>query len=211
MKIPASVDLSTIDDIKEYADKYYEELIETRSYVTTCVCIVKGKINEKLQEKRQAAYEAITAYAEGEEFANAAKYDYELTCFKTASNIYQLERGFETTIFDAIEYVDDFAKIYEETVHYFMRIQLGFTKAVCFDCMAFFRKNRLSVLAVVQMLMESGMGDKEKIALVLADYYIEQGLYHEAKYIVSVFEEQGRDTFRFDFIEKKNIINTMLK
>lgn len=213
MEIPAVVDLSALsspEEIKEYADKYYEEIIENRSRVTTCVCIVKGKINEKLQERREPAYEAIAAYAEGDEFASAAEYDYELRCFKTASNIYQLERGFETTVFDTIEYVDSFCKIYEETVNYFMRIQLGFTKALCMECMAFFRRNKLSVFAIVQMLVESGMGEKEKIALALSSYYVEQGLYKEAKYIVSVFEEQGREAFKQTFTEKKEEISSMI-
>ena len=191
MDIAPIVNLDSIEDIKEYADKYYVELAEKRSYVTTCSCIVKGKLNEKLQERRIEAYEAIAAYCEGDEFSRAAENDYELRCFKTASNIYQLERGFEKTIFDSIEYVDSFLKIYEKTVHYFMRIQLGFTKALCIESMAYFRQSGISVFAVIQMLMESGMGEKERIASILSDYYIEQLMYKEALYIVTVFENQG--------------------
>lgn len=210
MEIAPIVDLSAIEDIKEYADKYYEDLGEKRTYVTTCSCIVKGKLNEKLQEKRVEAFEAIAAYCEGDEFSQAAENDYELRCFKTASNIYQLERGFDKTIFDAIEYVDSFLRIYEQSVHYFMRIQFGFTKALCIECMAYFRKNGISVFAVIQMLMESGMGEKEKIAMVLSNYYEEQGQYKEALYIVTVFEKQGREMFRDSFNLRRRQISEIV-
>lgn len=210
MNIPASVDLSTIDDINEYAEKFYGELAEDRPRINTIICIVKGKINEKLQKKNQAAYEAISAYAETKEFADAAEYDYELRCFKTASNIYQLERGAEITVFDNLEYVDNFAGIYEQTIRYFMRIQLGFTRALSMECMAFFRQNKLSVLAVVQMLTESSMGEKERIAEILAGYYLEQGLKKEALYIVSVFEGEGRPEFKERFTSKKKEILSLI-
>lgn len=211
MIIPATVDLSEIEDIKEYADKYYSEIVENRSMVTTVICIVKGKINEKLQEKSIPAYESISAYAESDEFASAADFDYELKCFKTASNIFQLERGFETTIFDSIEYVDDFSKIYEKVFHFFMRMQLGINKIQRMESMAYFKATKISVYAVLQMLMESQIGEKEKVGLELAENYIDHGMYKEAKYIVSVFEKLGREEYIDSFIKMKEMITSRLE
>ena len=45
--------------LRAETDRYYEELIELRPSVTAGVCVYKGRINEKLQERNAEAYNDI--------------------------------------------------------------------------------------------------------------------------------------------------------
>ena len=218
MNIPTLLDLSQyyIDGepkengdarLRAYADNYYSELNENKGRINASICILKGRINEKLQQRRTAAYESIIGMTNSPEYEEAMTYDTELMYFRSAVKIYQIERGGkDTTILQNIEYMDDFVSIYFQLVFYLRRIQLKMSKPVLMEMMTYVRSKKISVIAVVQVLWDSHIGNKEIVAADLAELYREQGLYKEALFVVSMALENGREEFKEILLERKNSI-----
>jgi len=61
MIIPAQIDESTIGDINKYVEDSYNALKESKPVLVALGCSFKGRINEKLQERTERAYEDIIA------------------------------------------------------------------------------------------------------------------------------------------------------
>jgi len=220
MKIPSSIDLSQFNDangefteesnqrLRAYADGYYESLADKKPAINVCVCMLKGQINQKLEENRIPAYNSISKVLSSMQFDDTKFYDLELKRFETAVRIYELEinLGKKTTIYDQIKYVDDFEKMYRQLTFYFRRIQLCMAKPVQFEIMKYVRSIQLSVVAVVEILFDSDLGGKEKIAAKLADFYAEQGSLKEALYILGVAKDHCRSEYRYDLEMKRRKI-----
>ena len=204
MIIGPDVDMTNVTDEKAFADEYFAKRAEDKSAMTVGICAMKGRINERLQERSRYAYDDIVKAVESEAFQTVADYDYELGIFRTAAAIYGSERALESTIFDRIEYVEDFCTIYNKVLRYLRRIQVKFMRSVCMECMAYFRSERISVVAVTQILIEGNIGNKEDVAIELAGYYKEQGLINESLYIVSLMETVCPPEFKWRLQGKKN-------
>lgn len=188
-----------------YVDNIFEASAENRPVIQTGICAIKGKLNEKLQEKSVNAFEAAVAMTGLEEYEKLAGYDYELACFRSAVKIYRMEGdNHGNTIFDSIEYIDDFQVIFQQMVYYFRRIQLRLAKPLQKECMAYIKTKRLSVYAVIQILLDCGVGNKEEIAMVLADYYAEYNMYKEALFLLAVMIEQGDASYRESLTNKRD-------
>lgn len=182
--------------LMEYADRYYADLAENKASINIVICMLKGRINEKLQEKRNVAFDFIISMVTTEEYKRVQGYDEELLRFVTAVKIYQMERGSGSdTIFNSIQYIDDFLDIYRKLEFYFLRIQMGLSKPVVKECMTYFRAKKLSVFAVAQVLMDSNLGAKEKIASVIADLYQEFGEHKEALFMICMALENARSQY----------------
>ncbi|HOO78785.1 MAG TPA: hypothetical protein PLZ77_03910 [Lachnospiraceae bacterium] len=203
MRIPGNIDIIEYCDengafteeggvkLSNSCDAYFSAMGEFRPGVQAGVCSLKGRINERLQERRGPAYESIVALVNSEEYSKIAEYDYELECFPTAVKIYQMERGGTgITFFDQIEYIDNFQKIYQQMIFYFRRIQLNLAKPIQQECMTYLRKNKFSVFMVAQILIDCEIGNKDDVAIRLARLYMEQGSPKEALFLVSVMMEQ---------------------
>lgn len=220
MKIEPDIDLSQFygedgvfteeskQRLRAYADGYYESLADKKPMINVCVCMLKGQINQKLDEKRIPSYKAIDSIFSSVEYEETKKYDLELKRFETAARIYDLERdfGIKDHIYDQIKYVDGFEKVYRQLTFYFRRIQLSMSKPVQFEIMKYIRERKLSVIAVVEVLFDSDLGGKEYIASKLADFYLEQGTKKEALYILGVAKEHCRSEFRYDLEMKRRKI-----
>lgn len=186
-----------------YVDNIFDASAENRPVIQTGICAIKGKLNEKLQERSANAYEAVVAMTGLEEYEKLTGYDYELSCFRTAVKIYRMESdNHGNTVFDSIEYMDDFLVIFQQMVYYFRRIQLRLAKPLQKECMTYIKTKRLSVYAVIQILLDCGIGNKEDIAAVLADFYAEYNMYKEALFLLAVMIEQGDAAYR-EFLTKK--------
>lgn len=188
-----------------YVDNIFASSAENKPVIQTGICAIKGKINEKLQEKSANAYDAAVAMTGLEEYEKLVGYDYELSCFQTAVKIYRMEgddRG--NTIFDSIEYIDDFQVIFQQMVYYFRRIQLRLAKPLQKECMTYIKTKRLSVYAVIQILLDCGVGNKEDIAAVLADFYAEYHMYKETLFLLAVMIEQGDASYRESLTKKRD-------
>lgn len=203
MIIPSSIDESTIEDVCLYADESYAKLKEDRPWFGAAICSLKGRINERLQERNIAAYDMIIGLATSGEYNKAMQYDYELQCFTIAASIYQTEKGNESTIFDCIDYVDDFAKIYRKMSNYYRRIQLGFSESNCQEIMGYIDENNLSICSVSQLLLNSKVGNKEKVALYIAKMYGNVSRYNEAIYLLSTVEDICRPDYKLELSEYK--------
>lgn len=200
-----AVDAQTVQRRDAYVDSVFASNAENRSMVQTGICALKGKINEKLQERDMNAYEAIIPMVElTEGYDMLASYDYELSCFKTAVKIYRLERADKAPkIFDIIEYIDDFQIIFQQMIYYFRRIQLHFDKMLQEECMTYILHKRLSVYAVLQILLDCKIGNMEEIATVLADLYVERHMYKEALFLLLIMIEQGDDSYKMILTQKR--------
>lgn len=188
-----------------YVDNIFEASAESKPVIQTGVCAIKGKINEKLQEKSANAYEAAAAMTELEEYEKLAGYDYELSCFRSAVKIYRMESdNHGNTILDSIEYIDDFLVIFQQMVYYFRRIQLRLAKPLQKECMTYIRTKKLSVYAVIQILLDCGVGNKEEIVMVLAEFYAEYNMYKEALFLLAVMIEQGDASYKEALINKRD-------
>lgn len=219
MKIKPDIDLSQFYDengeftkdserrFAEYVDGYYTALVDNKPRINAAVCILKGRINEKLSEKRQPAFDAVVGLVNSEEYDEIQIYDLELHYFPTAIRIYQLERGFKSggTILDQIGYIDDFKKLYTELLFYFRRIQMGMNKAAQMECLAFIRANKLSVFAVAEIALDCDLGEKEVIMAGLAEFYDEQGGTKEALYLLNMALEHGRPEYK-EYLESRRDI-----
>ncbi|MGN0346902.1 MAG: hypothetical protein ACI4DU_06415 [Lachnospiraceae bacterium] len=189
---------------QEYTDTYFRAQQELKPAIFTAVCSLKGRINERLQEHRQFAYNAIVGMVSAEDYDQIAQYDYELLCFHTATKIYLLERGNTTSLFDYIDDVDGFQEIYQQIIFYYRRIQLRWAKPLQTECLTYARQKNLSVYALTQILLDCRLGGKEQIAMSLSDMYAEQGFYNEALFILTVMAEQACEERRQELEEKKN-------
>ena len=99
--------------LRRDTENAFTELAEMRPSVTAGVCVYKGRINEKLQERSREAYNDIVAVIGESAYSGTARYDEELTRFACTASIYRLEEGaVEKTIYDHIQYIDDFMEIY---------------------------------------------------------------------------------------------------
>lgn len=199
------VDVQTIQRRDAYVDSIFASNAENKPMMQTGICALKGKINEKLQERDMNAYEAIMPMVElTEGYDTLAGYDYELSCFQTAVKIYRMERADrEPKIFDAIEYIDDFQVIFQQMIYYFRRIQLRFDKLLQDECMTYIINKRLSVYAVLQMLLDCKIGNKEEIAMVLADLYAERSMHKEAVFLLLIMIEQGEVSYKEILTQKR--------
>lgn len=174
------------------AELMFKSLEEARYTVSAGTVIYKGKINEKLQERRPEAYEEVLRLIEEESCRNLCGYDYELYCFYNTGSIYRAEReaGLERTVYDTIEYVDDFEEIYVRLRQFFRRIQIGCGEASMPMFQSFVREKGLSVQLIAVLLGNIQVGNKDRIAGFLAEYYRKQGREEDAETLQKIFTEQ---------------------
>lgn len=190
--------------LEEYCRTFFTERKELKPLISAGVCALKGRINEKLQERREVAYDAILGIVSTPEYARLAPMDDELKAFATAATVYQMERGGSyPLIFEQIEYIDDFYRIHQQLLFYFRRMQLRLAKPLLMEAMTFIRSHKLTVFAVVQILMDCTTGEKDKVALTLADLYLEQKSVKEALFVVSVMAENCSVDQKALFEQKK--------
>ncbi len=210
MRFKPIIDTSTLktdEELRRFADNYFDELFENKRCISAGICIFKGRINEKLQERTRASYEFIVSTVNTDEYKQSEEYDIELKYFETASKIYCAEKNENAkTIFDTIEYLDDFFNIWSKMVFYFRRIQLGMSKAVTQEIMKYIRSMKLSVYVPIYILQDCKIGNKEKIAATLAEMYWEQGCFKEALFIVCIAIERSRPQYVFMLEEKRDRI-----
>ncbi|MDE6529558.1 MAG: hypothetical protein K2K96_02155 [Lachnospiraceae bacterium] len=199
------VDAQAEAKMAAYVDNIFETSAENRPVIQTGICAIKGKLNEKLQEKSANAYEAAVAMTGLEEYEKLAGYDYELSCFQSAVKIYRMESdNHGNTIFDNIEYIDDFQVIFQQMIYYFRRIQLRLAKPLQKECMTYIKTKKLSVYAVIQILLDCGVGNQEDIAMVLADFYAEYHMYKEALFLLAVMIDQGDASYQESLTNKRD-------
>lgn len=214
MKIASSIDYSLFEEngeftenskrlLMEYADGYFESMDEIKPMINAGICGLKGRINEKLQEHNQKAYEAISGFVESKEYQQVAMYDYELKCFAIANKIYEIEKLQDTCIYDLIEYSEHFLDIYYQLLFWFRRIQLRLAKPLQLEGMRFVREKGISVYAIVQVLLDCELGGKEIIALSLSEMFIEQNRRGEAIYILSVVGDYCRPEWKSILEQRK--------
>ena len=219
MRIAPDIDLSQFYDedgnftaesslrLNEFADGYFSALKENKPRINASVCILKGRINEKLQERRIGAYEAVVSIVNSEDYEEIQKYDLELHYFPTAVKIYQMERGGkEGNIFEQIEYIDDFKVIFCKLLFYFRRIQLKMSKQSTMECMKYIRAKKLSVFTVAQVLLDCDLGQKKDIFSVLSDFYLEQGGNKEALFLLNMAIENVQGEAPDILIKKRDDI-----
>ncbi|MBP3470156.1 MAG: hypothetical protein J6K26_11650 [Lachnospiraceae bacterium] len=217
MLIPAVLDIESFCEenkeadaqaaqrMSDYVDQIFENSAEQKPFVQTGVCAIKGKINEKLQEKQPNAFEAVVVISGTEEFVKLVGYDYELSCFQTAVKIYRLESDNQgNTIFDRIEYIDDFKMIFQQMIYYFRRIQLHLAKPLQKECMTYIKTKKLSVYAVIQILLDCGIGNKEEIVMTLAEFYMEYQMCKEALFLLGVMIDQGDAFYREQLTKQRD-------
>ncbi len=197
MNIPAHVDLEQFktngewtsessDKLRSYADSYFSAMAEVRPAIFAGICAMKGRINEKISERRRPAYDDIIRLVQGEEYENLALYDYDLKVFKAAVKIYETERMTEDAcIFDAIEYTEHFEAIYRQMSFYFRRIQLGLAKPLQSECMAYLAEKKLSVYVVERLVLDSVIGEKNRLFVALSELYAERLDYKAALYLLN--------------------------
>ncbi len=173
------------------ADEYLEQLSAARRSVTAGIVIYKGRINEKLQERTPEGYDAVASIVNEPQYDQIAQYDQELTAFKSTGSIYRMEAGNEqTTIYDLIEYIEDYRMIYEQMMFFLRRMQFGLDYS---DCMVWLREWGLTVHFVLELLWESELGEKGRVARILAGMYDAAGRRKEAIYLLSVTKEHCRE------------------
>jgi len=170
------------------AETLFSQLEDARYTVSAGTVIYKGKINEKLQERTEAAYEEILRMLEEESCRNLCGYDYELYCFYNTAAIYRAEKaaGLEKTVYDGIEYVDDFEAVYVRLRQFFRRIQIGDGEASMPLYRSFVQEHGCSVYLIAMLLGNIQVGNKDRIARFLADRYLEEGRKEDAERFLSV-------------------------
>ena len=193
--------------LKKYADEYYADLTEKKGYINTMVCLYKGKINEHIQERRKVSYDAIVKLCSSQDYLDICAYDIELLHFLTAVRIYQIEANQKCTIFECFEYIDEFSKIFYQMTFYFRRIQLRMSRPVIKECFTFVRSMKISTYAVVQMLLDSNIGNKEIVFSELSKLYMEFGLPKDAMYIVDAALDNTRESYREMLVARKSSIS----
>ena len=172
--------------LRQESDAYFEEMAEFKRSAHAGVCIYKGKINEKLQEGKPAAYNAIVAMLNEENYLSTAHYDDELMHFYSTAQIYRLEEGsVEKTIYDIIRYVDDFDIIYTKVLFMYRRIVQGLDHS---DIAAELKDMQLSVFTMGQLLLDVPLTGKKKITAVLSDHFRREGKNKEAQYLCRLSE-----------------------
>lgn len=178
--------------LRSYADSYFSAMAEVRPALFAGICAMKGRINEKISERSRAAYEEIIKLVRGEEYENLAQYDYELKVFTTAVKIYETEKMADACIFDSIEFTEHFETIYRKMNFYFRRMHLGLAKPLQEEAMSYIAEKKISVYAVEQLVLDSAVGEKDRIFEALATLYAERLGYKEALYLLNII--LGKET-----------------
>ena len=174
--------------LRRDTENAFTELMEMRPSVTAGVCVYKGRINEKLQERSREAYNDIVAVIGENAYSSTARYDEELTRFACTASIYRLEEdAVEKTIYDQIQYIDDFMEIYNEMLYLFRRILFGMPHD---EGLQYIEDRRISVFAVEQMLHDMPIGGKGEVSASLAGFYRSLGMVKEAEYLRRTTEVQ---------------------
>ena len=93
----------------------------------------------------------------------------------------------EKTIYDHIEYIDDYMDIYREMFYLFKRILYGLPHE---EGLAYIEEKDISVFAVEQMLRDMPVGGKGDIAASLAGFFRSIGKVKEAEYLRRATEVQ---------------------
>ncbi len=182
------------------ADAYLEQLAEAKRSITAGIVIYKGRINEKLQERTPEGYDAVAAIVNEPQYDRVAQYDQELTTFKSTGLIYQMEAGTEpVTIYDRIEYIDSYRMIYEQMMFFLRRMQFGLNYS---DCMMWLNEWGLTVHFVIQLLLESELSEKGKVAGILADLYENDGQKKEAIYLLNLMKDNCLAEEKAQILEK---------
>jgi len=191
-------------------DRFYEEGAENKSAIYTAVCVVKGRINEKLQERSRKAYDELVAYCNTEEFRNVLGYDSELYYFAETIPIYMMEceKGGEEgitgrsagdsnlVVYDCINYINDFHSLYMTLLFYFRRMQMGFTGPDILGLFSYIREKGLSVFLIAQLLCDMPVGNKDRVTIAVADMYWSVGRKNEALFITAFLEQHTEDEVR---------------
>ena len=193
-------------------DRYYVDGAETKAAIYTAVCVVKGRINEKIQERSRRAYVKLVEYCASDEFASVAGYDSELIVFPETIPVYMMEcedrkehpvAGDKPFVYDCINYIDDFYNLYMKMLFYFRRLQLGLTGTDKAEVLKYIKDKRISVFLVARLLSVVPLGDKDKITVELADMYSRENNYSEALFLVSFMEKHCGDFDIAAISEKK--------
>lgn len=196
-------DDDSVRQVKSYADSYFQTMSEVKSAINAGSCGMKGRINEKLQEHTEQAYDAICTLACSEEYAELQVYDDELQAFQIAVQAYLKEKpcaiiGQDLTTFDVIDYTEHFLGIVRKMRFYFRRIQLALAKPLQMECMTYIRQRHISVYAVAQMLLYSQIGNMDLVVERLAGLYLEQGMNQDAIYLLSYIKDYVDEDKRAD-------------
>ncbi len=199
MLIEAKIDLSKyVDKDGRYTEAgrkalldetavFFEEYKEEKKFLNVGSCIVKGKINEKLQERSKLAYETVISLVEEEYSKSIAPRDEELKFFSLTPAIYRLEAAnLPVTIYDKIDYVDDFEKIYTRVRFFFRRLQLGYSDPAGIK---FIREQSLSVYLLGDLLKEMNIGKKNLVAEKISGLYSAANQVDAARYMSDLAEE----------------------
>ncbi|MCR4585395.1 MAG: hypothetical protein K5686_06675 [Lachnospiraceae bacterium] len=199
MLFDADIDLSKYTDkdgryteagkkaLLDEAAVFFEEYKESKKFLNVGSCIVKGKINEKLQERSALAYETVISLVEEEYSRSIAPKDEELRAFSLTPAIYRLEaENLPVTIYDRIDYVDDFEKIYTRVRFFFRRLQLGYSDPAA---IRFIREQNISVYLLAELLKEMTIGKKKLVAEKISGLYSAANKVDAARYMSDLAEE----------------------
>ena len=206
MVIPAAEDMSGYTDhngkfteegaekLRRDTERFYREGAERKAQVYTAVCVVKGRINERIQERSRRAYDALADYLSSDEFALVDGYDSELIAFKLTMPVYRMERAADPegkfpVIYDSIEYIDDFYNVYMQMLFYFRRLQLSSDESDKEELCAYVKKKKISVRLLAALLADMPLGGKGRIAVRIADLYIRDDKPGDAYYLMLFIEK----------------------
>ncbi len=174
-------------NLLDEAAVFFENFKEEKKFLNVGSCIVKGKINEKLQERSKLAYDAVIGLVEDDYCRSIAPKDEELRAFSLTPAIYRLEaKNLPVTIYDKIEYVDDFEKIYTRLRFFFRRLQLGYSDPAGIK---FIREQNLSVYLIGELLKEMNVGKKKLVAEKISGLYSAANKVDAARYMSDLAEE----------------------
>ena len=89
-------------------------------------------------------------------------------------------------------------------IYYFRRIQLHLAKPLQKECMTYIKTKKLSVYAVIQILLDCGIGNKEEIVMTLAEFYMEYQMCKEALFLLGVMIDQGDAFYREQLTKQRD-------
>ncbi len=209
MDVPGHYTEEGAEKLRRDTDRYYREGAEKKAAVYTAVCVVKGRINERIQERSRRGYDELVKYLDSEEFALVDGYDSELLTFKLTVPVYRMEKAADPEgkcpcIYDSVNYIDDFYSMYIQLMFYLRRLQLSSSEEDKMELAAYIRSKKISVQFISAALAEMPLGGRGRIAVRLADIYIGAGKPSDAYYLMLFIEKYCSEGDSNLFLRVKN-------
>ena len=146
----------TEEELNILAVKNMQRVIEIEDFCASMCPMVYSKVNEWLENRPQDYLEAIFQLADSPELKKLSKRDYNIYIFMKMCRAGEMEQ--QQHLIPSIskfQSLEEMKQIYQRTVFFIRRIELGFPKELCEDFYTLVEEWDFSAYYLLEIILES--------------------------------------------------------